>query len=61
MKQSHKKIIDKVSQKYGKDWQIKDHVLAGNNLWWQKAMEEALIIRDEELLLFLEEILNGEE
>jgi len=48
-----KQIIEEASQKYGKMWDIKPHVLAGQ-LWWKDAMEDALDIQLKDELEFLE-------
>ena len=41
-------IIEKVSERYGKMWDIKPNVLKGN-LWWKDAIEDALNLKNENL------------
>jgi len=50
---NNKEIIENVSEQVAKDWDIKEHVWKKGNLWWQKAIEKALVLKDEELKEFI--------
>ena len=50
---TNKEIIEEASQRYGKMWDIKPHALAGK-LWWKSAMNDALELRDKEILKIIE-------
>jgi len=46
---NNKEIIENVSEQVAKDWDIKEHVWKKGNLWWQKAIEKALVFKDKEI------------
>ena len=51
---SNKELTLEIAKKYGHKWELQEHVITGT-IWWKTAIQEALELKNKELLDFINE------